>query len=327
MPAAPKAGTVQAPKAPLPAPSQPTAERLQLEALMKSLGSMKESLPPEAVEAIEQLQLTTTQDTTKELHRMVAAQSTAKKQLIQVRAARAAYVAAWNEYIVQVSDLIQTQVQQQTEQLEHYDATEAAWAASLDKARRSSLAEPPSPLPVPSRTRRQEMDIAETQVDNDIEVTKELESRRQQHLADSARLMEAMEVLKTTAAQRLSQESAEHREGSRTPRRQKIQCSRPDQGGADRHKATWSRRRTWQAAIAAAAATQGAPWWGQCVSFRGPHWPIESGMPFLQVYRETSFMPAHLAALQAYNLAVEVRIQCLPGLLQHTFLGRRTPGG
>ena len=43
-------------------------------------------------------------------------------------------------------------------------------------------------------------------------------------------------------------------------------------------------------------------------------------MPFLQVYRETSFMPAHLAALQAYNLAVEVRIQCLPGLIQHTFL-------
>ena len=188
---------------------------------MKSLGSMKESLPPEAVEAIEQLQLTTTQDTTKELHRMVAAQSTAKKQLIQVRAARAAYVAAWNEYIVQVSDLIQTQVKQQTEQLEYYDATEAAWAASLDKATAELARRATKSSASAVEDTEEEMDTAEAQIDNDIEVTKELESRRQQHLADSARLMEAMEVLKATAAQRLSQESAEHREGSRTPRRQK----------------------------------------------------------------------------------------------------------
>ena len=43
-------------------------------------------------------------------------------------------------------------------------------------------------------------------------------------------------------------------------------------------------------------------------------------MPILQVYHEATFMPANLAALQACSLAVEVRIQNLPYLLEHTFL-------
>ena len=182
---------------------------------------MKDSLPPEAVEAIEQLQLSSTQDTTKELHRIVAAQATAKKQLIQVRSARAAYVAAWSEYVVQVSDLIRTQVQQQTDQLEHYDSTEAAWAASLEKATAALAKRATNANSSSAEDIEEDMDTAEAQVDHDIEVNRELDSRRQQHLAESAKLMEAMEALRTTAAQRLAQESAEARDGSRTPRRQK----------------------------------------------------------------------------------------------------------
>lgn len=66
-----------------------------------------------------------------------------------------------------------------------------------------------------------EMEIAEAQVDNDIEAAQELERRRQQQVADSAKLVEVMASLKESAAQRLAQENSENREGSRTPRRQK----------------------------------------------------------------------------------------------------------
>ncbi|OLQ10081.1 hypothetical protein AK812_SmicGene6223 [Symbiodinium microadriaticum] len=220
LPAAPTATSVPAPKAPSHAAGPPSMEKLQLEALVKCLGGLKETLPPEAVEAIEQLQLSNTQDTTKELHRAVAAQSAAKKQLIQTRAARAAYIAAWNEYIVQVSDLIQKQVQEQAAQLAHYDETEMAWRGSLEKAT-ADLARMANVSTSSAPDEESEMEIAEAQVDNDIEAAQELERRRQQQVADSAKLVEVMASLKESAAQRLAQETSENREGSRTPRRQK----------------------------------------------------------------------------------------------------------
>ena len=221
LPAAPKASTVPTPKPPSNTPGQPSAEKLQLEALVKCLGGLKETLPPEAVEAIEQLQLSNTQDTTKELHRAVAAQSAAKKQLIQTRAARVAYIAAWNEYIVQVSDLIQTQVQEQAAQIAHYDETELAWQGSLAKATADLARMANVSTSNAQEDGESEMDVAEAQVDNDIEAAQEQERRRQQQVADSAKLVAVMESLKESAAQRLAQESSETREGSRTPRRLK----------------------------------------------------------------------------------------------------------
>ncbi|OLQ11587.1 hypothetical protein AK812_SmicGene4568 [Symbiodinium microadriaticum] len=216
-----EASTVPTPKPPSNTPGQPSAEKLQLEALVKCLGGLKETLPPEAVEAIEQLQLSNTQDTTKELHRAVAAQSAAKKQLIQTRAARVAYIAAWNEYIVQVSDLIQTQVQEQAAQIAHYDETELAWQGSLAKATADLARMANVSTSNAQEDGESEMDVAEAQVDNDIEAAQEQERRRQQQVADSAKLVAVMESLKESAAQRLAQESSETREGSRTPRRLK----------------------------------------------------------------------------------------------------------
>ncbi|CAE7464523.1 unnamed protein product, partial [Symbiodinium sp. CCMP2456] len=221
LPVLPKAGAVPNPKAPQGPQALPSTEKQQLDALVKCLGNIKEALPAEAVEAIEQLQLHNTHDTTKEMHRAVAAQSAAKKQLIQVKAARAAYIAAWNEYIIQVSDLIKTQVQDQATQLEHYDNAEAAWASSLEKATADlSRMATGSAIPIQDDGET-DMDVAEALVDHDIETTKELEDRRNQQLAESAKLVEAMAALKESAAQRLEQESSEVREGSRTPRRQK----------------------------------------------------------------------------------------------------------
>ncbi|CAE7615069.1 Dnah2 [Symbiodinium necroappetens] len=291
LPAAPKASTVPTPKPRNNAPGQPSAEKLQLEALVKCLGGLKETLPPEAVEAIEQLQLSSTQDTTKELHRAVAAQSAAKKQLIQTRAARAAYIAAWNEYIVQVSDLIQTQVQEQAAQIAHYDETELAWQGSLEKATADLARMANVSTSNAQEDGESEMDVAEAQVDNDIEIAQEQERRRQQQVADSAKLIAVMESLKESAAQRLAQESSETREGSRTPRRLK-------QGPIDLTKES---------------AKDDKP-------DNGPHWPIESGMPHLAVCCEHNFMHAHVAELHACNQALEVSLQDLPDLRPHTFL-------
>ena len=283
---------------------------------MKCLGGLKETLPPEAVEAIEQLQLSNTQDTTKELHRAVAAQSAAKKQLIQTRAARAAYIAAWNEYIAQVSDLIQKQVQEQAAQLAHYDETEVAWQGALEKAT-SDLARMANVSTSSAPDEESEMEIAEAQVDNDIETSQELERRRQQQVADSAKLMEVMASLKEVRCTEAG--TRELGNPGRVPDSEatKTGAHRPHQGEGGQAYYRWAATLAWATAT---AICQGAPWWGQCVSFRGPHWPIESGLPHLAVNCEYNFMYAHVAELHACNQALEVRLQDLPGLRPHTFL-------
>ena len=103
------------------------------------------------------------------------------------------------------------------------------------------------------------------------------------------------------------------------PEAPQARPDRPHQGAGKRRQVRqkWATYIVW---AAAAGASQEAPWWGQCVSFRGPHWPIESGLPHLAVSCEHNFMHAHVAELHARNQALEVRLQDLPGLRPHTFL-------
>ena len=218
LPAAPSGAAVSLPKGP-PASSSsqgPSLEKTQLDALTGCLSALRESLPAEVRETLDRLQLATSANTTKDMHRAVAAQATAKKQLVQVQAARATYLDAWNSYIEQVSRLLKQQVEEQAAQLEAYDAAELQWSGALEQTT-ADLARLTRTSTMP-RVEVEEMDLEQEDqmLDADIRTAKELEQRREQHLADSHQLANLLASIQQTASSQLKQAG---RDGSRTPRR------------------------------------------------------------------------------------------------------------
>ncbi|CAE7479373.1 unnamed protein product, partial [Symbiodinium necroappetens] len=220
LPAAPSGASIALPKGGT-APSSstgPSLEKTQLEALTGCLAAVKDTLPTEVRETLERLQLASSANNTKDMHRAVAAQATAKKQLLQVQNARASYLEAWNSYVSQVTQLLKKQVEEQAAQLESYDEAELQWSGALeqttaDLADLARLAR--NPASSRNETDEEEMD-GEDMVIADIQSAKELEQRRESQLADSRQLVSMMESVQQAATRQLKQEG---REGSRTPRR------------------------------------------------------------------------------------------------------------
>ena len=79
LPKPPAAVPIVTPKATGQATAAPSAERAQLEALLKTLGPIKETLPAETLELYEKYQLAEAQDNSKELHKAVALQANSKR--------------------------------------------------------------------------------------------------------------------------------------------------------------------------------------------------------------------------------------------------------
>ncbi|CAE7225175.1 unnamed protein product [Symbiodinium sp. CCMP2592] len=222
LPAPPPAPVVVGPKtATTPAPTSgvPSAERAQLEALTGCLFAAKDALPAEVRETLERLQLVETQSTAKDLHKAVAAQSQAKKQLLHVQASRASYLEAWHTYVDKVSSLLQTQLNEQIEQLTAFDETELQWTTALEKAS-MDLARLARSSSNPAEQVEMECDEEEDHLaDTDIRTERELSQRREKQLHASRQLVASIESVRLNAQEQLQQHG---REGSRTPRRRKA---------------------------------------------------------------------------------------------------------
>ncbi|CAE7343965.1 unnamed protein product [Symbiodinium sp. CCMP2592] len=222
LPAPPPAPVVVGPKTattPAPASGVPSAERAQLEALTGCLFAAKDALPAEVRETLERLQLVETQSTAKDLHKAVAAQSQAKKQLLHVQASRASYLEAWHTYVDKVSSLLQTQLNEQIEQLTAFDETELQWTTALEKAS-MDLARLARSSSNPAEQLEMECDEEEDHlVETDIRTERELSQRREKQLHASRQLVASIESVRLNAQEQLQQHG---REGSRTPRRRKA---------------------------------------------------------------------------------------------------------
>ena len=180
LPSAPTGRAVTGPKLPGSAAASSSTERTQLDALTGCLLAAKDSLPAEVREHLEKMQLLDAANNTKELHRAVAAQAQARKQLLQVRMARAAYTEAWSSYVEQLSQLLQTQLREQEEQLEAYDATELQWSGTLERASGDLARLASVPNLAKEELEDMELEASEQMVEADIQTAKELEQKRHQ---------------------------------------------------------------------------------------------------------------------------------------------------
>ena len=185
---------------------------------MKTLGSMKETLPPETLELYEKFQISSAQDNSKELHKAVTLQSTSRKQLIHIRTTRLGYLAAWQEYLVSLTDIVRQQVQEQGQQLEAFDAAEVEWSQALERASADLARLANGPQSTVIDVEEEQLGEEDAMIDSTIQTETELEARRQQHVTEAQKLVTALEELQSSAVQRLEQ-AGKAREGSRTPRR------------------------------------------------------------------------------------------------------------
>ena len=108
LPAKPAAVVPVAPKAsPALQTSGPSPEKAQLDALLSSLAGSMENLPMETKQLLATLKKDKAQSEAKTLHKAVAAQAQAKKELATIQHARTAYLEAWHSYVVSVTEMLQ----------------------------------------------------------------------------------------------------------------------------------------------------------------------------------------------------------------------------
>eukprot|EP00439_Symbiodinium_sp_Y106_P077434 s130_g16.t1 len=144
-----------------------------------------------------------------------------KRQLLAIQASRAAYLEAWHGYVDNVATLIQQQVAEQQKQLETFDEAELQWTGSLEKssADLARLAKGASgSVPEVSDMEQDGQEYQEALEDADIRTAGELKQRRERQLATTQQLVAAVETVRQSAKEQLSQQG---RDGSRTPRRRK----------------------------------------------------------------------------------------------------------
>eukprot|EP00439_Symbiodinium_sp_Y106_P019908 s5753_g2.t1 len=291
LPSPPAAPAIQVPRTAAQAASAAVSvEKTQLEALTGCLFAAKDALPPEVRETLERLQLVETNSTTKDLHKAVAAQSQAKKQVLHIQAARASYSESWHSYVGKVSSLLQTQLGEQVEQLTAFDDAELQWTTALEKASQdlARLAKTSTGSSDPGEL--DYMDAEEQVVEADIQTARE--SSREKQLEASRQLVASIESVRLNAQEQLQQHG---RDGSRTPRRRKpdVDLTKEEPPGF----------------------LAEAPWLSPCTSLTGLHGRCPRGH---SVVYEEDFVDGWHASFAGVALEHEVSLFNVDLSVEHT---------
>ena len=221
-PAAP--GTDQLPKPPTVAVPQPvkvqatpsagpTPERVQLDAILQSLMAAKLPIPPETQALVDQMRRDDIHLNSRSIHRAVSAQTTARKELGNIRTLRANYLQEWAGYITSVTELLDRQIAEQQQLVSDLDDREQtahdAWLkarADLNRLTKNG----------PQCIEDDDPDEAEAMVEDLIEVESLRREARAEEKAKTEELRQALSGLRQQAAE---QAASAKRDGSRTPRR------------------------------------------------------------------------------------------------------------
>ena len=179
---------------------------------MSTLATVQD-LPAAAQEMVSEFQRTSSKNTAKDLHKAVAEQARARQELVRLRGNRTAYLQAWQQYVAQVMELLDSQIQAQASILESFSQHELEWIqqegqATQTLARLAQLdgnSEPPEA----------DMEDSEELVTEAIEAEQRLRREQEEHQRKSLQMLDALKAVKQQAEDQVRQD----RDGSRTPRR------------------------------------------------------------------------------------------------------------
>ena len=113
---------------------------MKLDALLTTLRSSKDALPPEIAHLVGESELAASQQQSKALHKAINAQDAARKELHKVQNARRAYLASWSSYVGQLQTLLATQMEEQDQALQDFQKHEQRWQKQLKEASKTLAA-------------------------------------------------------------------------------------------------------------------------------------------------------------------------------------------
>ena len=213
LPAPPAAPQVSGPKR-TQVESGASLEKTHLENLLKALSAASASLPEAAQQILAEIQQSSTQTTTRALHKAVAEQAKARTALTKVQSTRANYLRAWSEYMGNLTSLVEKQVQEQDTILEELDSAELQWSQAEQAAGQQLAKLTANDKEADEESR--DMQISEDLVEEAIEHEARLQAASQERKAATMNMVQVLSGLRDSAAA----QAREHaREGSRTPRR------------------------------------------------------------------------------------------------------------
>ena len=209
LPPPPKPPAVQFPPATASSSAASTAAEQHLGTLLTALQAQKGNLPPEVLQAVEGIALTSASQEAKGLHKAVTLQQKAKQELARIAAQRLSSSTAWAKYLQEVTETVQKQLQSHEASLKEMDEAESSWRQSLQEASMEL-------------SRLSDQRVGEEDEEMAAETVKAWDAlastRRQEQHAQQQQLMISLRQATETAA---SMASAAQRETSRTPRRTK----------------------------------------------------------------------------------------------------------
>ena len=229
LPAPPTRPAVPVPT--IPAASKPnaagaaSADKLALDKVLTALQASESDLPPPLLELMQQFQEQDTKSEAKHLHKVVASQAAAKRELAKLRTSRTAYLQAWNTYVEQVMTTLQQQVTEHGTTMAEFQEKETQWEAALQDST-STLAKMTQDGGVETVS-DSDMESQENKVEAAIEAEAKARSAAERAQSQNQALIQAMEQVKTAAAEELKKDATDtNRE--RTPRR-KAAATEPTQ--------------------------------------------------------------------------------------------------
>ena len=154
------------------------------------------------------------QHATKQLHKLVAQQSRAHKELSALRKSRAIFVQEWTAYLGQLTQLLDKQMKQKAAAMEEMAKSETSWQDQLAAATRA-IRQQTSAAQVVQDSSDEEEDAMEAEVDADAH----MEASRQAAVDNSLRQEAVLLTALQSAAQASEVQAQQYRE--RTPRRQR----------------------------------------------------------------------------------------------------------
>ena len=177
-----------------------SSAELQLSSLVSALAEHQESLPPKLREIVHSHQGQNASAQAKALHKNVAAQASAAKQLAGLRAKRSKYLTEWQSYVKKLGETLQQQLEEKAAILAGFDAEEDVLQDALETAKSAVLTLAGGEAP------------AEDAMEAEAAEDDTSEARQKLKLQEEA-------LQKSVAVMQQDAEQEKQREGSRTPRR------------------------------------------------------------------------------------------------------------
>ena len=190
LPTPPQRGPPSAPSGAATAPVAVSSADTALQQLVAALNKNRDDLPQGVRELLDTQAAEDTKNHAKSLHKLVATQSAARRQLKQTRTNRQDYIREWASYVGSVCQMWQQQLEEKDKILATFADSEAQWEAQLSEATRQIArlaSEPGSHGPI-------DVDAM------DDEDQDEQEAMVDEHAKQDAQRQQAVETMKAAEA-------------------------------------------------------------------------------------------------------------------------------